>query len=144
MSVFVPPERLVEFSAEEKRAVVEGYYSQPWGVRQRWLESQGIPYERFKVWGRQYAGGSLETGLTPRENVSVNEFDIVEVKRLKEQMATLLEEKEQLEKQLADQSARLAEKDVLLRKRDEQAAAHARAVESLGKAIAIKHKHLDS
>ena len=144
MTVFVPPERLREFSADEKRAVVEGYYSQPWGMRKRWLEAEGIPYGQLTVWKSQYAGGNLETGLTPRENVSVNEFDIVEVKRLKEQMAKLLEEKEQLEKQLADQDARLAEKDVLLRQRDEQTAAHARAVESLGKAIAIMQKRIDS
>lgn len=62
--------------------------------------------------------------------------DVNEIRRLKDLTKSL-------EQRVAELEGALEEKDKQLSIKDEQNAAHARPVDSLGKAIAIMQKHTD-
>ena len=97
-----------------------------------------IPYggKRKYLWNKQFFAGDMDTGQTPRKNVRMDASDVNEIRRLKDLS-------ESLEQRVAELEGALEEKDKQLRIKDEQNAAHARAVDSLGRSIAIMQKYTD-
>ncbi|MGV0351962.1 transposase [Corynebacterium guaraldiae] len=137
MTISIPPEDMVpqgRYTAEQKEKVVLEYYSVKHGQRRKYLDSIGVSYSSFKRWRKQFAGGDLVTGLTPRHNIPVCPENINEYKRLRKSNEALSDEIARLKQQLA-------EKDEIIARKAEQTEAHCRAVDAMGKAIAIMQKY---
>lgn len=138
MTVVIPPTSRAseEFTTEQKREIIMTYAQIPYGGKKKYLAKIGITYKVLNRWNKQFIAGDIDTGLTPRKNVRMNTSDIHEIRRLKDLTKSL-------EQRVAELEGALEEKDKQLSMKDEQNAAHARAVDSLGKAIAIMQKYTD-
>ena len=143
MTVVIPAVAVEEFSADQKREVVMRYQETPHGKKGLYLESIGVSRDRVKTWRKQLIAGNIDTGLTPRENVRMSASDVNEIRRLQELTESLSSRIAELEGELEEKDKQLVAKDEQLSVKDEQNAAHARAVDSLGKAIAIMQKYTD-
>lgn len=117
------------YSPEEKREHVVNYFSCKHGFKNAYLQEHDLTTRQLYRWRDQLIGGDIDTGLIPRKTVVMSHDEANEMKRLRALAKEQQKQIEQLQLQLAE--------------KERQTQAHARAVDSLGKAIAIMHGRID-
>ena len=118
-----------DFSAAKKREIVLEYGQAPWGQKRDVLDKYGVTIHSIKKWRKLAVIGGLDRPPVPRKNVSMDEFAAAEIARLKAERIQLL-----------DQIAAMQEQ---LRQGEERDLHRIRAIDAMGKAIAIMQKNIE-
>ncbi|WJY74317.1 hypothetical protein CCANI_02295 [Corynebacterium canis] len=83
MSVQIPPvDPDRTFTAEQRREIVLAHAETKHGLKGEFLRAAGVTPRQLYLWRRQLAAGTLDIGLTPRENIPMSDENIVEFSRL--------------------------------------------------------------
>lgn len=165
MSVQIPPvDPDRTFTAEQRREIVLAHAETKHGLKGEFLRAAGVTPRQLYLWRRQLAAGTLDIGLTPRENIPMSDKNIVEFSRLTQrnqelealnaelgaerakfetERAKFETERAKLETRHAKLEARIAELEKAVADKDAATTAHAKAVEAMGKAIAAMQKYTD-
>jgi transposase-like protein len=116
-------------TAEQKRGLVYAYVAAPYGSKGEYLREHGVTDRQMRTWRAQVFAGTLELGLIPRGGAMVSPEESAA-------LARLIKENRSLQEQLAAQQV---EHEQAVAAKDAELAVQLRAVDALGKAIAILH-----